>query len=97
MSNRDRRCDRNEYRNDGLKDGKIQFSIDLNLNENEQTSLILVLRDALDKHGVSMLHQEVVRQPMGGYHPESHIGTLIDLYRRVDVALHGSKNWNRDR
>lgn len=88
---------RQDYRNDGIKDGKSRFSIDLNLNERDQISLSVALREALDKHGVAMMHDKIVSQPAGGFHPDSHVGVLVDLYRRVDAALHGRKTWNRGR
>lgn len=88
---------RHEYRNDGVSDGRHKFSIDLNLTEQDQISLSLVLREALDRHGVSMIHSEIVRQPADGFHPDSHLGKLVDLHRRVDAALHGRKAWNRNR
>lgn len=90
-------ANRHEYRTDGIENGRHRFSVDLNLNEADQISIKLALQAALDSAGVSMVHGEIVRQPEGGFHPSSHMGTLVDLYRRVDAALHGRKTWNRGR
>ncbi len=87
---------RHDYRSEGIVNGKHVFSVDLNLNEQEQVSLRLALRAALDSHGVSIVHGEVVDSG-SPFHPNSHIGTLVNLYRRVDDAYHGRKTWNQRR
>jgi hypothetical protein len=70
------------------------YEIDLTLTEQELVSLELALRDCLAKHGVAMVHEQVIQQ-QHEFHPNSHIGTLVKLAARVDAALHGRKNWNR--
>lgn len=77
--------------------GPGRGEIDLTLDSDDLISLGLALNESLDKHGISMVHEEVTRQPPGGYQPGSHLGRLVDLRRRVDAALHGRRTWNRRR
>jgi hypothetical protein len=68
----------------------------LKLGQSELCSLGLALREALNAHGVTMMHEEIIEGPDGGLHPSSHIGTLARLYQRVDAAYHGRKTWNAE-
>lgn len=90
---RTQRCaeaNRQDYRRDN--------SIDLNLRQDELTSLSLVLKVALDKFGIAMMHDKIVRDDRNEpFHPNSHVGKIVDLAKRVDGALHGRKMWNRGR
>ena len=90
---------RHDYRNDGIiVDGKHRFSIDLNLNSDDLISLSLALKSALGEAGIGMMHEEIVSNTRTEpFHPISHLGRLVDLYRRVDAALHGRKTWNSGR
>lgn len=90
---------RSDYRLDRIEPdtGRHRFSADVNLDEAEQTSLRVVLRDALERAGVMMQHEEIISQPAGGVHPGSHLGVLVDLWRRLDACYHGRKTWNRGR
>ena len=89
---------RHDYRNDGKVGDRHKFSIDLNLNADDQISLSLALKSAIEAAGISMVHGEIVRNTRTEpFHPSSHIGRLVDLYRRVNAAQHGRKTWNRSR
>lgn len=95
---RTQRCmeaQRHDYRHAANR----SISVDLNLNESEQTSLIVVLREALAAAGIRMSHERVAENaaPDVEIPPTSHLGLMIDLYKRIDAARHGRKTWNRGR
>lgn len=69
-------------------------SIDLNLTQDSLTSLAIALEHALEVHGVKVQHERVLS--VTEFHPDSHIGTLVKLYQRVDAARFGRKTWNAD-
>lgn len=77
-------------------------AIYLKLTEPELTSLALALRDVLASHGVKMSHEKIVESvntdgsPRDEFPANSHLGELVQLYRRVDAARHGRKTWNAE-
>lgn len=84
----------NEYRVIGRDArGTHTFSADLELTQEEQVSLSLALKEALAAQGIRMCHEEIVSQTKD-FHPASHTGKLVELYRRVDAMLHGRHTWN---
>lgn len=73
--------------------GRHTFSIELNLTESEQTTLSVVLREALEHAGFDLQERDGKRD----VHPNSHLGLMLSLYRRIYAARHGSKTWNLGR
>lgn len=73
--------------------GRHAFSVDLNLTESEQTTLSVVLREALERAGFALQERDGKRD----VHPNSHLGLMVSLYRRIYAARHGSKTWNQGR
>jgi hypothetical protein len=83
--------------NSANNDYHADHSIDLNLTRDELVSMSLALREYLGSRGIGMVHNRLTTQPVDGFHPNSHLGRLVALSARVDCALHGSHNWNKDR
>lgn len=88
---------KSEYLVDSIEDGgKRHFSVDLNLNEAEQVSLSVALKDILASNCVKMIGDKVVSSGTDFY-PESHLGQLVNLAKRVDAIRCGRRTWNNGR
>jgi hypothetical protein len=64
----------------------------LNLTADERTSLIVGIDQALRVYGVTRNGDS-----FGGadYAPDSHVGNLVGLARRLDAMACGRRTWNR--
>ena len=73
---------------------KLTEILDFHLNDNELISLSIVLWQELESHGIKIIGSEYTSDSYRDFHPDSHLGTLVSLYRRVRRVRMGHKQYN---
>ena len=68
--------------------------LDFHLNQSELISLRLTLRTVLEVDGIFFLDGDFTSESRRNFHPNSHIGKLVSLYRRVLRASRGHAQYN---
>lgn len=70
---------------------RAKTEIDLTFDTADVSILSNAVSRQLAEHGIRMVHGEVIEGPTNA-HPDSQIGRLIRLYKRLDDARYGRRN-----